>query len=141
MANAAILGVQQSASLSAPVASQVTGEAEFMRAFFYFNLVNEFGAVPLVGHHATIRPRAESVKRSPVADVYAQIISDLKDAQSKLTDNYMDGTGAVTSDRVRPNKGAATALLARTYLYTGNWAAADSETTILINNAGQYSLG
>ncbi len=138
MANAAILGVKQSSSLSAPVASQVTGEAEFMRAFFYFNLVNEFGAVPLVT--GTDYTTNESIKRSPVADVYAQIVSDLKDAQSKLTDNYMDGTGAVTTARIRPNKGAATALLARTYLYTGNWAAADSEATILINNAGQYSL-
>jgi starch-binding outer membrane protein, SusD/RagB family len=138
MANAAILGVQQSGSLSAPVASQVTGEAEFMRAFFYFNLVNEFGAVPLVT--STDYTTNESVKRSPIADVYAQIVSDLKDAQSKLTDNYMDGTGAVSTARIRPNRGAAAALLARAYLYTGNWAAADSEATILINNAGEYSL-
>jgi hypothetical protein len=138
MANAAILGVKQSGSISAPVASQVTGEAELMRAFFYFNLVNEFGAVPLVT--TTDYTTNESVKRSPVSDVYAQIISDLKDAQSKLTDSYMDATGAVTNDRIRPNRGAATALLARTYLYTGNWAAADSQATVLINNAGQYSL-
>jgi hypothetical protein len=138
MANAAIQGVQQSTTLTAPVAAQVMGEAEFMRAFFYFNLVNQYGAVPLVT--TTDYVTNESMKRSAPADVYAQIVSDLKDAQTKLTDNYMDGTGAVTTNRIRPNKDAVTALLARTYLYTGNWAAADSQATAVINNSAEYSL-
>lgn len=138
MANAAIEGVKQSASLSTPVANQVIGEAEFMRAFFYFNLVNEFGAVPLVT--TTSYVTNTSIPRSSVDTVYAQIVSDLQDAQSKLTDNYLDGTNAVTTNRIRPNKGAAEALLARTYLYRGNWAAADSLATIVINKSGQYSL-
>jgi hypothetical protein len=138
MANAAIQGVQQSNTLSAPVASQVMGEAEFMRAFFYFNLVNEFGAVPLAT--TTNYVTNESIARSTVQDVYAQIISDLKDAQNRLTDNYLDGTNAVTNQRIRPNKDAASALLARAYLYTGNWAAADSQATTVINNTSQYSL-
>jgi hypothetical protein len=138
MANAAIQGVRQSSSLSTPVANQVLGEAEFMRAFFYFNLVNEYGSVPLVT--TTNYVTNSSITQSSADTVYAQIISDLQDAQSRLTDNYLDGTNAVTSNRIRPNKGAAEALLARTYLYTGNWAAADSLATIVINNTGQYSL-
>ena len=138
MANAAIQGVQQSRTLSTAVANQVLGEAEFMRAFYSFNLVNEFGGVPLVTN--TNYVTNESISRSTVPEVYAQIVSDLQDAQSRLTDNYLDGTNSVTNNRIRPNKGAAEALLARTYLYTGNWAAADSLATIVINNTGQYSL-
>jgi hypothetical protein len=138
IANAAIQGVQQSKSLSTPVANQVLGEAEFMRAFFYFNLVNEFGAVPLVTTSNYVTN--ESISRSSVDTIYAQIISDLRDAQSRLTDNYLDGTNAVTTNRIRPNKDAATALLARAYLYTGNWAGADSAATVVINNTTQYSL-
>ena len=138
MANAAIQGVQQSTTLTAPVSAQVMGEAEFMRAFFYFYLVNQYGAVPLVTTPDYVTN--ESIKRSAPADVYAQIVSDLKDAQTKLTDNYMDGTGSVTTERIRPNKDAATALLARTYLYMGNWAAADSQATAVINNTAEYSL-
>jgi len=138
MANAAIQGVQQSTSLTTPVANQVLGEAEFMRAFFYFNLVNEYGGVPLVT--TTNYVTNESIARSTVQEVYAQIISDLQDAQNRLTGNYMDGTGAVTNNRIRPNQGAVTALLARAYLYTGNWAGADSAATVVINNTGQYSL-
>jgi hypothetical protein len=138
MANAAIQGVRQSTSLSTPAANQVMGEAEFMRAFFYFHLVNAFGGVPLVT--TTDYVTNTSIARSPVQAVYTQIISDLKDAQGRLTDNYRDGTNAATNQRIRPNKGAATALLARAYLYTGNWAAADSQATVLINNSAQYSL-
>jgi hypothetical protein len=138
MANAALAGVEQSHSLSAPVANQVAGEAEFMLAFFYFNLVNEFGAVPLVT--TTDYQTNTAIKRSSVQDVYTQIISDLKDAQSKLTDDYLDGTGAVTGERIRPNKGAATALLARVYLYTNDWADAATQATSLISNPGRYSL-
>jgi hypothetical protein len=138
MANAAIQGVQQSKTLSTAAANQVLGEAEFMRAFFYFNLVNEFGSVPLVT--GTNYVTNSSIVRSSVDSVYAQIIADLQDAQSRLTDNYLDGTNAVSTQRIRPNKGAATALLARAYLYTGLWASADSAATALINNTGQYSL-
>jgi len=112
MANAAIQGVQQSTSLTPAVANQVLGEAEFMRAFFYFNLVNEYGGVPLVT--TTNYVTNESIARSTVQEVYTQIISDLQ--------------------------GTATALLARAYLYTGNWAGADSAATVVINNTGQYSL-
>jgi hypothetical protein len=138
MANAAIQGVQQSTSLTTPVANQVLGEAEFMRAFFYFNLVNEYGAVPLVT--STNYVTNSSIPRSSVDTIYAQIISDLRDAQSRLTNNYLDGTNAITNNRIRPNQDAATALLARAYLYTGNWAGADSAATVVINNTTQYSL-
>jgi hypothetical protein len=133
-----LAGAQQSGSLTAPVTAQVEGEAEFMRAFFYFNLVNEFGGVPLVT--TTNYQANDAIKRSSVAEVYAQIIADLQDAQGKLTSGYLDGNNASTNERIRPNKGAAQALLARAYLYNQQWASADSLASIVIANSGQYSL-
>lgn len=138
IANAALAGARQSASLSAPVAAQVEGEAEFMRAFFYFNLVNEFGGVPLVT--TTDYQTNMAIKRSSVAEVYTQIIADLRDAAGKLTDGYLDGNGVTTNERIRPNKGAAQALLSRVFLYNGDWASADSLAGIVIANSGEYSL-
>ena len=137
--NAAIAGLTASAGLTSSVKQQLLGEAKFMRAFYYFYLVNLFGDVPLA---LTTDPKVNSLlARAPQAQVYQQIIEDLKDAQNFLSSNYLDGTLLVTTtERVRPTKWAATALLARTYLYTGNWAAADSTASAVINNTGLYSL-
>jgi hypothetical protein len=72
--------------------------------------------------------------------VYQQIIKDLKDAQSNLSNNYQDQAGLVTGEKIRPNKGAATALLARAYLYTGKWDSAVAQATAVINNTTNYNL-
>ncbi|RYE18603.1 MAG: RagB/SusD family nutrient uptake outer membrane protein, partial [Sphingobacteriales bacterium] len=45
-----------------------------------------------------------------------------------------------STERIRPNKWAATALLARTYLYNGDWTNAEIQATALIDNTGMYSL-
>ncbi len=128
-----------SVNLTPSVKIQLTGEAKFLRAFFYFYLVNLYGAVPLTTSidYATNNILAKS---SP-ANVYRQVIDDLKDAQSKLSDNYV-GPDAMSStlERVRPNKWAAAALLARAYLYTGAYDSAESEASALIGNSGTYTL-
>jgi hypothetical protein len=71
--------------------------------------------------------RADSVK------VYQQMVADLTDARSALPVNYAGG------ERVRANKWAATAMLARLSLYQRNWAAAESQATLVINS-GLYQL-
>jgi hypothetical protein len=82
-----------------------------------------------------------ALSRSPKALVIQQIISDLKDAQNLLNTNYVDASIISTTDeRVRPNKWAATALLARTYLYIGDWANAEAQATNIISNTGTYNL-
>ena len=72
--------------------------------------------------------------------VYNQIIADLKDAQSKLSTGFVDALGNASTERTRPNQGAATALLARAYLYTKQWVDAEAQATTLINNSSMYSL-
>jgi starch-binding outer membrane protein, SusD/RagB family len=137
-ANAAIEGVTASPTISEPVKQQLTGEAKFLRAFCYFYLVNLYGDVPVPT--ATDYKVNITLPRKPVQDVYQQIIQDLKDAQSLLRNEYLSATNVVTADRVRPNKFAATALLARAYLYAGDWASAESSATEVINQAGTYKM-
>lgn len=137
--NSVIEGVNGSVSLSSSVKQQLLGEAEFMRAFFYFYLVNLYGDVPMpltsdYKVNAVISPVSKDL-------VYGQIIQDLLDAKDKLSANFLDATLTKTiSDRLRPSKWAATALLARVYLYHGEWANAETQASLLINNSTQFGL-
>jgi hypothetical protein len=112
-----------------------------MRAFCYFYLVNLYGDVPLV--LATDYKQNALLARTGKDQVYQQIISDLKDAQNLLSDKYLDGSLTAysgTPEKVRPTKWAATALLARTYLYTEKWTDAEAQATSVINNSTAFSL-
>lgn len=137
--NSVLEGLKGSKSLTPAVKNQLLGEAYFLRAFFHFYLVNFYGDVALM---TTSDWRVNAVvSRTSKALVYQQIISDLKEAQNLLTENYLDGSLQPYSERVRPNKWIATALLARVYLYTGdNWANAEEQATLVINNNALYSL-
>jgi hypothetical protein len=130
-ANACIEGLTASSNISTATKQQLIGEAKFVRAYVYFYLVNLFGDVPLIT--STDYNENSNLPRYPATEVYTQIVRDLKDAQSLLTVSY------TTGERVRPNKLAATALLARTYLYLNDWPNAEAESTAVINS-GDYSL-
>jgi starch-binding outer membrane protein, SusD/RagB family len=137
--NAIIQGLQQYSGVTATVRQQLTGEAEFVRAFQYFYLVNLFGDVPLI---TTTNYQVSSVaSRTPRIDVYQQIIQDLENAEGLLSSNFLDATDTVvTNQRVRPTKWAALAMLARVYLYTGNWSGADSAASAVIANSSFFTL-
>lgn len=87
----------------------ILGQAKFLRALYYFNLVKTFGGVP-------IRPEDESVKklvipRSTVEECYAYIEKDLREAAMILPTVYPSAeTGKAT-------KGAAVALLMKVLMY------------------------
>jgi hypothetical protein len=135
--NAAIEGLTASSTLTPAVRQQLLGEAKFMRAYFYFNLVNLYGDIPLV--LSTNYKTNAVMGRNAVPDVYQQIIKDLKEAKELLNADYVTAKATgISTERVRPNKGTAIALLARSYLYNRNYAEAESETTNLINNKAQY---
>ena len=134
-ANAIIEGINnaRSPNLTDSLRAQAVGEAKFARAFCYFYLVNSFGDVPLV--LTTDYTKTVLLERTPVAGVYSQMISDLEDAQAKLGSDY-----AITGgERIRPNKWAANALLARVHLYVKHWDEAEKNATAVIN-AGLFTL-
>ncbi len=124
--NACLEGLSKAENVSEAVKNQLLGECKFLRALNYFYLVNLFGDAPLV---TTTDYKTNAVlPRVPVADIYQQIIADLKDAQTLLSEAYTD------NERIRPNKWAATALLARAYLYSRDWADAIAQSTQVINS-------
>jgi hypothetical protein len=103
-------------SMDATLKNRVLGEAKFLRALYYFNLVRLFGDVPLITQPQQVGDDLK-VKRSPKAAVYQLIVQDLTDAMAYLppASNY---SGA---DIGRASKGAATGLLAKVYLTLGNY--------------------
>jgi len=130
-ANAVLEGLSNSTGVTASTKQQLQGEALFIRSFCFFYLTNLYGDIPLI---TTTNYLVNDVAgRIPQSKVYQQIVTDLLNAQNLLSDSY------VTTDRIRPNKSTATALLARVYLYTQDWQDAATQATAIINDS-QYSL-
>ncbi len=137
--NLALENLKSTSNLTATVQTQLIGETEFMRAFFYFYMVNMYGSVPLLTKSDYKVNQAAG--RAAVDSVYSQIIEDLKDAEAKLSDNFLDGTLLQSStERVRPTKWAAEALLARVYLYLGQYDKAEAAATTVLNQSSLFSL-
>lgn len=135
-ANSIIEGIAASTStaLNDSTRKAMTGEAKFVRAFSYWYLINFYGDVPLA---LTVDfNKTANMARTPQAQVYEQIIRDLQDAQAALPSGYP----VAKNGRARPNKWAATAMLARVYLFTGNNAGAAQAATEVINQADLYVL-
>jgi len=133
-ANAVIEGLRGNKNLSEPVQNQLIGEAKFIRAFWNFYLVNCYGDVPLI--LTTDYTTNQLLIRSTASKVYNQIVADLLDAENLLNANYVNQTDtAATTDRIRPNKSTALALLARAYLYSGDYANAESASSAVISDS------
>jgi hypothetical protein len=128
--NSAVIGITNSTTLTPAVKSQLLGEAKFFRAFVNFYLVNFYGGVPLTGNDPLVNAY---LPRSSADQVWTSIISDLKDAQDLLPATY------VGTLRARVNQLAATALLARVYLYRKDYVNAEAMATQVIGS-GTYSL-
>lgn len=93
--------------------AQILGEASFLRAYHYYQLVSLFGGVPLVtAPVASTEPQATNLPRATEEEVFTQIITDLQFAVANLPDTY-PGVGSIS--KARATKGAANALLAKAY--------------------------
>ena len=115
--------------INSSLKTQYIGEAKFLRAYSYFYLTNFFGNIPLI--LTTSVSENSSVKQSSKAVILAQVIADLKDAETALQGSNNQTTLATSL--------AASALLARTYLYTKDWANAEASSTAVISS-GQFQL-
>jgi hypothetical protein len=110
--------------------SDALGELYFLRALNHFNLVCYFGAVP-IKITPTVGVGKLDAARDAVSAVYTQIIADLTFAESNLT--------RPASNKIRASRYAAAALLARVYLYKGDYDLAWQKANEVINNGG-YTL-
>ena len=129
---------------------RIEGEAKFIRGIMYLELVRFF-ASPYVGGAANdhdgvplvLSPTPTSgitdehyVSRASVSAVYNQILTDLGEAKTLLT-NAGIGTGAgANGGRATPTTAAA--FMARAYLDMENWSSAAAEASTVINNLGGY---
>lgn len=137
--NLSLEGLTNATTLTYNVKQQLLGEVKFLRAFCYFYLVNLYGDVPLI--LSSDYKVNKVLPRSPKEQVWKQIIADLVDAKALLSADYLDGTlMKKTTERIRPNKWAATALLARCYLYNRDWKNAENQASEVISNLATYSL-
>src|SRR6266566_5209391 len=115
---------------------RLLGEVYFLRAFYYFDLVNNFGAVPLVLKPLSSFDEAYRVAKRETPDkVYAQVSADLAQAKTLLPNSKY-------SDPVEPwraSKGAVLALQAKVALYNQRWTDVISIVTEL-EGLNFYSL-
>ncbi len=129
MINRANLVISKAPGVTDDVALRdiVVGEAEFLRAWAYFELVSQWGDVPLYTEPVTSATGYKG--KSPAADIYKLIIADLTDAAAKLP--------ATASQQGRATKGAAYALLGKVQMQAGDYAAAEAA---LLQVYGKYTL-
>ncbi len=125
-ANAVLDALSKSTGIGAGNKNMYRGEMLYMRALVYFYLINLYGDVPLILSPDYIGNA--TLGRSPVNKIYEQIIADLLEAQALLAASY----GTLPNTRV--NTMAATALLARVYLYRGQWGNAETQASTVINS-------
>ena len=114
-----------------PNKANVLGQATFLRAYYYFELVKFFGDVPLAVDQRLLFGDQNTIDRTPAAEVYAQIELDLIFAADNLPLTQTQ-TGRVT-------KGAAQALLGKVYLYQSKYSLAAPVLDDVINS-GVYDL-
>lgn len=116
---------------NAATKANLKGQALYLRAFAYFQLVRLYGSVPL--HLEPVTDRAgTAVKLSTVDQVYAQIEADAKEASTSMYPKSKQEAGRATS-------GSAYTLLADLYLNQKKWAEAEAAAKAVITS-GEYSL-
>lgn len=113
--------------------NRLIGEARFLRALYYFNLVRFFGGVPLITQVESVEDAMEP--RAGQSEVYELIIEDLEFAEQHLPRRYGE------NDMGRATEGAAKILLGKVYLTRENWEAAASKLGEVVENEADYGYG
>jgi len=131
-ANTVLANINNPTDYTGTQKDQYTGEAKFMRALFYFDLVRIFGGVPAITSVITAN-EAKKIPRATEQDIYDAIVNDLEDAVTKLPKPSGIEYG-------RASKGAAVALLAKVYVYLKDWNNAKKYLDELFSSEFSYSL-
>lgn len=113
-ANALLANIDTNKEIPDDVRNRIRGEALFLRGYYYFLLVQNYGGVPLVLEPTTNANNVDK-PRATAKEVYDQILEDMESAESKVSDIKTLGFGG------RVNKSAVRGMLARVCLHmTGN---------------------
>ncbi|MDJ1482329.1 RagB/SusD family nutrient uptake outer membrane protein [Cytophagaceae bacterium YF14B1] len=130
-ANAVIVGSENTQNITDELKNRLLGEARFLRAWSYSELVALWGGVPV--YKRPTETLAESAPRSSVDEVYQFIIDELTAIQADLPLSYG------SDDKGRITKGAVQALLGRVYMAKGDYASAKTELE-KVKDSKVYSL-
>ncbi|RRA97593.1 RagB/SusD family nutrient uptake outer membrane protein [Larkinella rosea] len=123
-----ILTTIDAVNFGADSKNNLKGQAQFLRAFAYFDLIRLFGKVPL--HLTPVTSREDAASPLATADqVYAQIEKDATDASKGLLNKAKQEAGRATS-------GAAKTLLANLYITQKKWAQAETVLKDVVANDG-----
>ena len=132
--NYLIKSLPEAAALSQGIRDRYIAEAKFLRAYFHFELVKYFGDDVLnLTYEGT--DGSKLLPRAPAKDIYAAIITDLKEASMALPEKGQ----YASSDRGRATKGAALGLLAKAYLFSEDYTNAEATAQAVIAS-GKYTL-
>jgi hypothetical protein len=112
------------------------GEARFIRAYLYLNLVRIYGDVPLVDRRLTYPVDEYIIPRTPAAQIQEFIRSELKAIANAVPPKSQMN---MSNEWGRVSRGAVYALLARTELYFGSYNEA-REAAKWVIDSGDYSL-
>ena len=112
-ANNVIARVPDIVDMDDQLKKRVLGEAKFLRALNYFNLVRCFGEVPL--RTTPVKPGEPGLPKSPIQDIYEVIISDLQYASENCW-GLNETRNGFTNNIGRVTKASAHAMLAKVYL-------------------------
>ena len=121
--NNALYYLAENEAINESAKSQYMGEAYFMRAFYYFHMVNIWGPIPY--NSEPVSNIVTDPERMPEEEVYSNVLSDLD-----LAIQAFDQAGYTTKEEGRANYWAARALKARVLLYAASWL---GETSISSN--------
>lgn len=132
--NIAIENIPKAPILDENKKNRLIAEAKFLRAYFYFELVKNFGGVPIIDGFL-LPEEVNGITRSSVEDVYALIEKDLADAADVLPQR----SELSASDIGRATRGAALGMLGKAYLYQDKFAEAKATLQIVINEK-EYGL-
>jgi hypothetical protein len=113
----------------------IQGQAHFLRALYYFNLVRLFGGIPLFDQEVTSREESEA-PRTDIEAVYNQIQTDLDEAVNLLPVAYNGGSGF---EKGRATRYTALALSAMVHLELEEWTEAAQDAQEIISS-GQFEL-
>jgi hypothetical protein len=128
--NFVINGLATVTAIPDDLKNRYIAEAKFLRGYFYFELVKAFGD-DVINKDFKAGDGTLVLPRSPKADVYQQIINDLKEAAAILPEKGQYGS----PDVGRATKGAAVGFLAKAYLFNGDYPNAESTALQVISSA------
>lgn len=123
-------------SIDETVKANILGEAHFLRALYYFHLVDLFGSVPIYDESWDIAERFNEMllPRNSNQEVWDFIIADLSFATENLPLSWP------ANNYGRATKGAAYALRGKAYLYNEQWKNAIADFEEIVNNkSNQYN--